>query len=92
MGMVVDIMTIFSISMKENISDMFRQAMVQIEEYKSAFSENIDTLNIEIAKILEELDRNTQKSEELERRVKENRALASWVGEKETRIRELLTF
>ena len=92
MKTVMDIMSIFSSSMKENISRMFRMATKQIEEYKLAFSENIDTLNNEIAKILEQLELSTKESEELEARVKENQAVASWVEEKEVQIRQLLKF
>ena len=89
---VTDIMSVFSNSIKINISSMFEQAEKQIKEYKKVFSENIDILDSEITKILEQLDKDTKKSEELEKRVKENQELASWVEQKEREIRELLTF
>ena len=71
---------------------MFRQSTEQIEDYKTAFNENIDTLDSEIAKILEQLDLDTKESEALEARVKENQELAAWVAGKESEIRQLLTF
>lgn len=91
-NIIVDIMSVFSASIKENISSMFRQSTEQIEDYKTAFNENIDTLDSEIAKILEQLDLDTKESEALEARVKENQELAAWVAGKESEIRQLLTF
>jgi len=91
-NIIVDIMSVFSASIKENISSMFRQSEQQIEEYKSAFNENIDMLDCEITKILEQLDLDTKESEVLEERVKKNRELSTWVTSKESRIRQLLTF
>ena len=85
-------MSAFSASIKENISSMFRQATEQIEDYKVAFNENIDVLNSEITKILEQLDSDTKESEALKKRVKENQKLATWVAQKESEIRQLLTF
>lgn len=85
-------MSVFSASIKENISSMFSQSEEQISDYKVAFNENIDTLDEEITKILEQLDQDTQESESLEKRVKENKELAAWVAKKESEIRELLTF
>lgn len=89
---IVDIMSVFSASIKENISSMFNQAEEQISDYKLAFNENIDTLDREITKILDQLDQDTKESESLEKRVKENRKLAAWVANKEAEIRQLLTF
>ncbi len=91
-SIIVDIMSAFSASIKENISSMFRQATEQIEDYKVAFNENIDVLNSEITKILEQLDLDTKESEALKKRVKENQELATWVAQKESEIRQLLTF
>ncbi len=91
-NIIVDIMTVFSASIKENISSMFSQSEEQISDYKVAFNENIDTLDGEITKILEQLDQDTKESESLEKRVKENQELAAWVAKKEAEIRELLTF
>ena len=85
-------MTVFSASIKENISSMFSQSEEQISDYKVAFNENINTLDGEITKILEQLDQDTKESESLEKRVKENQELAAWVAKKEAEIRELLTF
>lgn len=89
---IVDIMSVFSSSIKDNISEMFRQSEEQIEAYKDTFNENIDALDNEISNILEQLDLDTAESEDLEDRVKENQELAAWVSEKETDIRELLSF
>lgn len=91
-NIIVDIMSVFSASIKENISSMFSQSEEQISDYKAAFNENIDTLEGEISKILEQLDQETKESEALEERVKENQELAAWVAKKEVEIRELLTF
>lgn len=91
-NIIVDIMSVFSASIKENISSMFRQSEAQIEDYKVAFNENIDTLDGEITKILEQLDQDTKESESLEKRVKANQELAAWVAKKEEEIRQLLTF
>ena len=89
---IVVIMSVFSASIKENISSMFNQAEEQISDYKLAFNENIDTLDREITKILDQLDQDTKESESLEKRVKENKKLAAWVANKEAEIRQLLTF
>lgn len=91
-NIIVDIMSVFSASIKENISSMFNQAEEQISDYKLAFNENIDTLEGEITKILDQLDQNTKESKSLEKRVKENKELAAWVANKEAVIRRLLTF
>lgn len=91
-NIIVDIMSVFSSSIKDNISEMFRQSEEQIEDYKDTFNENIDALDNEISNILEQLDLDTAESEDLEDRVKENQELAAWVSEKETDIRELLSF
>ena len=91
-NIIVDIMSVFSASIKENISSMFNQAEEQISDYKLAFNENIDTLEGEITKILDQLDQNTKESKSLEKRVKENKELAVWVANKEAEIRRLLTF
>lgn len=91
-NIIVDIMSVFSASIKENISSMFWQAENQIEDYKVLFNENIDTLDEEITKILEQLDQDTKESKSLEKRVKANKELAAWVAAKEAEIRQLLTF
>lgn len=91
-GVIVNIMSSFSSSIKRNISDMFKQANEQVEEYKAVFNENIDTLNTEITNILEKLDSDTKESSVLEKRVKENQALANWFNEKDKAIRQVLEF
>lgn len=91
-NIVSNIMSVFSNSIKENISSMFGQAEKQIEEYKKMFNNNIDVLGNEISKILEQLDKDTQKSDELKKRVEANQELAFWVSEKEREINELLRF
>ena len=91
-NIIVDIMSVFSASIKENISSMFKQSGEQIEEYKAAFNDNIDNLSAEIGNILNKLDQDTMESEVLEKRVQENKELSAWVGGKEAEIRTLLTF
>lgn len=89
---IIDIMSVFSASIKRNISSMFEQSSEQIKEYKKAFYDNIDTLSSEIEKVLNELEEGTKESEILEKRVRENKELADWVEGKESEIRTLLTF
>lgn len=91
-NIIVDIMSVFSGSIKDNVHTMFEQALAQIDEYKNAFNDNIDTLDKEIDRILDELDASTAESDDLEQRVKANRALSAWVADKENKIRALLTF
>ena len=91
-NIIVDIMSVFAASIKENISSMFSQSLQQIEEYKMAFYENIDTLDCKIGDMLNELEQSTRESEALEKKVKENRAMAEWIGNKEREIQTLLTF
>jgi len=91
-GVIVNIMSSFSSSIKRNISDMFKQANEQVEEYKAVFNENIDILNTEITNILEKLDSDTKESSVLEKRVKENQVLANWFNEKDKAIRQVLEF
>ena len=54
--------------------------------------ENIDTLDCKIGDMLNELEQSTRESEALEKKVKENRAMAEWIGNKEREIQTLLTF
>lgn len=91
-NIILDIMAGFSGSMKENIHTVFEQAYDQIEEYKNAFKDNIDTLDNEIDRILAELDKSTDESGNLEQKLKENKELSKWVRDKETRIKTLLDF
>ena len=91
-NIIVDIMSVFSASIKENISSMFKQSEIQIDEYKKIFNDNIDTLNIEIESILNKLAENTKESETLEKKVRENKELAAWIENKEVVIKTLLTF
>jgi|GEM_PF-963556 len=91
-AIIVNIMSSFSSSIKRNISDMFKQANDQVEEYKTVFNENIDLLNTEITNILEKLDYDTKESSILEERVKENQTLANWFNEKDKAIRQVLEF
>ena len=85
-------MSVFSASIKENISSMFKQSEIQIDEYKKIFNDNIDTLNIEIESILNKLAENTKESETIEKKVRENKELAAWIENKEAVIKTLLTF
>lgn len=91
-AIIVNIMSSFSSSIKRNISDMFKQANDQVEEYKTVFNENIDLLNTEITNILEKLDSDTKESSVLEERVKENQELAKWFNKKDKAIRKVLEF
>ena len=91
-NVIVDIMNIFSKNIKENISHMFEQSDAQIQEYKGAFKDNIEKLNTEIGKIIEQLDRDTSESALLQDKVEKNREMAKWVSEKEEKIRTILMF
>lgn len=91
-NIIVDILSVFSSSIKDNIKNMFEQSEEQIEDYKCAFNENIDTLNKEIESILKKLEDDTKESAQLEKRVEHNRELAEWVEKEENEIRTLLTF
>ena len=90
-NIVVDIMNTFSKSIKNNISNMFKQANEQIEEYKIVFSDNIDKLNFEIGAILYQLNEDTKEQETLKQRVEENKERAAWIERKDSAIRTLLT-
>lgn len=89
---VIDIMTVFKGSLQENIRSIYRQSETQIEEYKDNFKENIDSLNKEIQKILDELEEKTKTSEALKADVEKSRELANWVEQMENRIKTLLAF
>lgn len=89
---IMDIMGVFTGSMKDNIHNIYRQSEAQIEEYKDNFKENIDSLNKEIRKILDELEEKTKTSEALKADVEKNRELADWVEKTENRIKTLLAF
>ena len=91
-NIIVDIMNTFSSSIKDNISQMFVQSNLQIDEYKKAFNDNIDTLQNEIFKLLNELETKMKQSDEILKRVENNKELADWIAEKEEKIRTLLTF
>ena len=91
-NVIVDIMSVFSKSLKDNIRSMFSQANQQVDIYKSVFNENIDQLELEIEKMLEQLDLDTRESEVLRKRVEENRETAEWVQSKEEQIRKILRF
>ena len=89
---IVDVLSEFSASIKDNISNMFSEAEMQIEEYKETFNENIDALNEEIGKILKQLDSDTKEKNAIEQRVNKNKDMAKWVDKKESEIKTLLTF
>lgn len=89
---IKEVLSDFSVSIKGNVSSMFKQAQGQITEYKEKFLENIDNLDHEIKSILIELEHETAESEEIELRVEKNKEQADWVAEKEEKIRTLLTF
>lgn len=89
---IVDIMGGFTKSMKANIESLFAQADSQVAEYKEAFRDNIENLDAEIGRILDQLDEDTKKSEIIAKRVKENEEKAKWVAEKEQQISSLLNF
>ncbi len=91
-NVIVDIMTMFAKSIKENISSIFRQSEEQVEEYKTVFYDNIDTLSSEIDNILNRLKEDTKESKELEKRVEKNKEIAAWVENKEEEIKTLLMF
>lgn len=59
----VDIMNAFTESIKDNIAKLFAEANKQVSSYKNIFVKNIDSLNNEITKILNELDEQTKTEE-----------------------------
>lgn len=89
---VLDIAVEFKKQIDQNINNMFRQAESQVKKYKAAFIENLGNLDYEIKRILEQLDKDTASSMEIEKRVKENKELAAWAAEKEENIRSILNF
>ena len=91
-NVIVDIMSVFSASIKDNISEMFRLSREQIEDYKNAFNENIDSLEKEISNIIDQLELDTAEKGILEERLKENQELYGFVREIEKDINELLLF
>ena len=91
-NIIVDVLSEFSASIKENVGNMYDQAFEQVEEYKKAFKDNIDVLDAEIRKILDELEQSTRDEKELSRRVEENKEIAAWFKEQEDRINKVLAF
>lgn len=90
-NVIMDTMAIFSASIKENINEMFDQALRQINEYKEVFNDNIDRLASEIDRILDELRKSTAEKRDIEQRVESNRELAKWIAEKEEKLRTILS-
>lgn len=91
-NVIVSMLSRFSKDMKSNINNMFEEADEKIKEYKNSFNTNIDNLDNEIQKIIDELDKDTRESESISKRVNNNKELAKWVDEKEKQIRSLLYF
>ncbi|SDB13866.1 dynamin family protein [Butyrivibrio sp. INlla16] len=89
---VAQIMGTFSKSIKGNIKEMFNQADKQMADYKKTFIENVDNLDAEIERILQELEDSTAESKAIEKRVENNEQLSEWVSHKEEEIRTLLSF
>lgn len=88
----VDIMNAFTESIKDNIAKLFAEANKQVSSYKNIFVKNIDSLNNEITKILNELDEQTKTEESIKLRVDNNKEMLCWVMTMEEKIRTLLEF
>ena len=88
----VDIMNAFTESIKDNIAKLFEEANKQVTSYKNIFVKNIDSLNNEITKILNELDEQTKTEESIKSRVDKNKEMLCWVMTMEEKIRTLLEF
>lgn len=89
---IVDIMGSFSTSIKENIQNLFNQSYKQIEEYKRVFISNIDNLDDEIRKNIQELKVVTREKDALRDKVEHDRELKQWIEDIEMQINTLLTF
>lgn len=91
-NIIVDIMSQFAKSIKENIHSMFIQANAQVEEYQNTFNNNIDRLSAEIDRLLQEVKESTSLGDGLQSRVENNKKLAVWVAQEENKIYTLLSF
>lgn len=85
-------MNAFTESIKDNIAKLFAEANKQVSSYKNIFVKNIDSLNNEITKILNELDEQTKTEESIKLRVDNNKEMLCWVMTMEEKIRTLLEF
>jgi hypothetical protein len=75
---IAEILSQFSSQYKKNITDMYQQAELQTEEYKKVFIQNIDLLYSQIDNVFNELKKMTDESDDLQKRVDENKALEDW--------------
>ena len=91
-NIIVDIMSEFAKSIKENIHSMFIQANAQVKEYQNTFNNNIDRLSAEIDRLLQEVKESTSLGDGLQSRVENNKKLAVWVAQEENKIYTLLSF
>ena len=91
-NVIVDVMGEFKLEMKRNISDTFRKAEKQIEDYKNAFKRNIEALDGEIMRILKQLKDDTAEMDKIEERVRRNQTMADWANEMDKQIRSILSF
>lgn len=89
---ILDVMTVFNSTMKSNVEEMYIQAGLQVEKYKGAFNNNIDMLDMEISKMIEELDSRTKESEILNEQLSVNTKKVEWVEKMDKNIRNLLVF
>ena len=75
---IAEILSQFSSQLKNNITDMYKQAEIQTEEYKKVFIQNIDLLYSEIDNVFNELKKMTDESDDLQKRVDDNKVLEGW--------------
>lgn len=87
---MVDIMNVFSTSIKSNLDKLFSRAETQVSEYKNSFTKNINDLEREIDRIIAKLEKDMANSETIEKRVKENRKVSEWIKDKTNEINALL--
>lgn len=91
-NVVVDILSVFTESIKTNVRQMAGQANTQIEDYKKVFKERITSLEQEVGGVLLQLRKDTSELKAIQKRVEENRELAAWIEKKDQEIRSLLEF
>lgn len=76
----------------KNIEIIYDQAIKKVEEYKTIFEKNLDNLDEEIRKVLNQLSEDIKESQVIEQRVKKNKELAQWLEDRENEIRKVLIF
>lgn len=87
-----DIMAPFKRKMSDNIESMFEQAQDQLSEYKINFRENINTVNTEIDRILDEMEKNIRNYEQLKETVEAEKEKAAFAEEKTRQLENVIKF